>query len=171
MTQTTRTVTIGVPDGPVPSMALDLPAGWSEAPSPDAALAVFSDGRSLHPGIETNAVLTAVQLPEGTRLGGWQTLTRDTQLAALPDLQVLDDRVLDEGEESEQWYTASVMTDEHGVTVLTRRWSRLLPGLGLTLTLTTLPLVDAEHADALDALAASWTVAAPRPEEASDDHA
>ncbi|HEX7353154.1 hypothetical protein [Brachybacterium sp.] len=170
MTQTTRTATIGVPDGPIRSMALDLPAGWSEVPSPDAVLAAFSDGRSLNPGIETNAVLTAVQLPEGTRLRGWQTLIRDTQLAALPDLQVLDDRALDEGDESEQWYTATVMTDEHGVTILTRRWSRLLPGLGVTLTLTTLPLVDAEHGKALDALAASWAVTAPSPEETSNDH-
>ncbi|WP_114853641.1 DcrB-related protein [Brachybacterium sp. YJGR34] len=171
MSSDIRTATVPVGNGSSTVMALDLPASWSAIPEPGPVLAAFSDGRALSPGIATTAVITADPLPEGTALEPWQQAVRTAQLTSLPDLQVLDDRRLDAVDGSAQWYCASVMTDQNGVTVLTRRFCRTVPGLGLTLTLTTLPLVDAQHADRLDAIAESWRLSAPAEDGADDDQA
>lgn len=177
MTSTTvpfRTEVLPRPDSRVPSMTVDVPVAWAPTAATDAVLAGFMDDGSLSPAYGTNIVVTGTALPEGIGLEGWQITARDRQLAALPDLQVLDDRRIPapEGDASaEQWYHCSAMTDQHGATVLTRRWNRLVPGLGLTLTLTTLPLLDAEHAALFDAIASSWTITEPTTEESADDHA
>lgn len=169
-----RTEVLPRPDSLVPPMAVDVPATWVPTPATDAVLAGFMDDGTLSPAYGTNIVLTGAALPEGIGLEDWQITVRDRQLSALPDLQVLDDRrlpALGGDTSAEQWYHCSVMTDRHGATVLTRRWNRLVPGLGLTLTLTTLPLLDAEHGDLFDAIAASWTITEPTTEERADDHA
>lgn len=171
MSTTSRTVTAHDAEGAVPRMTLQIPETWTEVSDAGPVLGAWSDDRSLSPGIATNVVLTALELPEDVDLLEWQRGTRAIQLSSLPDLQVLDDRQLDDGHGTEQWYASSVMTDQHGVTVLTRRWSRRAPGFGLTLTVTTLPLVDAEHSDVLDAIAESWTVEADSENGAPDDHA
>lgn len=156
MTPDTRVVTVQDPDAALPPMSLELPSQWSAIPAPGPTLAAFSDGRSLHPGIASNVVLTAVPLAEGADLESWQGAVRQEQLSTLPDLQLLEDRRLDAERGAAQWYAASVMTDPNGATVLVRRWSLVTSGLGLTLTLTTLPIADARHAETFDAIAGSW---------------
>lgn len=171
MTSDPRTVTVQDPEGRAPRMSLTLPGTWGEVPDAGPVLAAYSDGRALSPSIATNVVLTAMTVPEGQDLEDWQGAVRAAQMSTLPDLQVLDDRRLDAADGSTQWYTASVMTDQSGVSVLTRRWSRVVGERGLTLTLTTVPMVDAQHAELLDAVAASWTVDAPATDGALVDHA
>lgn len=140
-------------------MSLTFPASWVEVTEDlrEEVLAVFSDDRTLSPAVATNAVVIGQELPPDFELRTWQSEARARQLASLPDLQVLEDRALD-GESLPTWYRSSVMTDQGGTTVLTRQWSRLVDQRGLTLTLTTLPMVDALHADLLDAIAESWTL-------------
>lgn len=163
MTTATRTVTVQDPESTVPPMALDLPAGWVEVADAGPVLGAFSDARSLDPGIASNATLTAVPLAAGTDLEAWQSVVREEQLSTLPDLQVIEDRRLDTDDGTAQWHGSSVMTDPNGATLLVRRWSRVVPGIGLTLTLTTLPTVDARHGELFDGLAASWRLgASPR---------
>jgi len=171
MTSHPRTVTVQDPEGYAPRMSLTLPGTWGEVPDAGPVLAAYSDGRALSPAIATNVVLTAMTVPVGQDLEDWQGAVRAAQMSTLPDLQVLDDRRLDAADGSTQWYTASVMTDQSGVSVLTRRWSRVVGERGLTLTLTTVPMVDAQHAELLDAVAASWTVDAPATDGALVDHA
>lgn len=160
MTSDTRVVTVQDPDATLAPMTLELPAGWSEVPDPGPVLAAYSDDRSLDPGIASNIVLSAVALAGDTDLETWQSAVRQDQLATLPDLQLLEDRRLDAEDGTAQWYASSVMTDPGGATVLVRRWSRTESGVGLTLTLTTLPTADARHAETLDALADSWRLGA-----------
>jgi len=173
-TTTFRTEVLPRPDSLVPPMTVDVPVTWAPIPATDALLAGFMDDGSLSPAYGTNIVVTGTALPESIGLEDWQVTARDRQLAVLPDLQVLDDRRLpaaDGDTSAEQWYHSSVMTDQHGATVLTRRWNRLVPGLGLTLTLTTLPLIEAEHGALFDTIAGSWTITEPTTEESADDHA
>lgn len=140
-------------------MSLTLPESWVAVTEDlrEEVLAVFSDDRTLSPAIATNAVVIGQELPPDFDLRTWQSEARARQLASLPDLQVLEDRALD-GEGLPTWYRSSVMTDQGGTTVLTRQWSRLVDQRGLTLTLTTVPMVDALHADLLDDIAESWTL-------------
>ncbi len=140
-------------------MSLTLPASWVEVTEEmrAEALAVFSDDRTLSPAIATNAVVLSQELPADFDLRTWQSEARARQLASLPDLQVLEDRAL-ERDRTPTWYRSSVMTDQGGTTVLTRQWSRLVNHRGLTLTLTTLPMIDAVHGDLLDSIAGSWTL-------------
>lgn len=175
-----RTETLARPEERVPAMTVDVPASWVPTPPSNAVISGFMDEGELSPAYRTNIVVTAAGLPEDADLEAWQATLRDQQRATLPDLQILDDRRLpvpdqdagaDAGAGAETWYHSSAMTDQNGATVLTRRWSRIVPGLGITLTLTTLPLLDAEHGVLFDAIAASWAVAGTDAEEATDDHA
>lgn len=159
MTTSAHLARVEDPTGLTPPMTLHVPENWQ---APDeliqpGLLAVFTDGRSLSPAGETNIVLISQQLPEDFDLHTWQVEARARQLASLPDLQVLDDRAIDAGG-VERWYRASVMTDASGSTVLTRQWSQLLGNQGVTLTLTTLPTIDAMHAELFDDIAASWVI-------------
>lgn len=149
-------------------MTLDVPETWRAVPDPGPALAGFTDSRALSPAVETNLVLTASALPEGATLTSWQEAVTAQRIAALPDLQVLDERDTRTAEGDVLRYSSGVMTDPHGVTLLSRRWSRVAGAAGLTLTLTTLPLVDVEHAALLDAIAASWTLVAAPAKETPD---
>ena len=175
-----RTETLARPEERVPAMTVDVPASWVPTPPSNAVISGFMDEGELSPAYRTNIVVTAAGLPEDADLEAWQATLRDQQRATLPDLQILDDRRLPvpdqdagagAGAGAETWYHSSAMTDQNGATVLTRRWSRIVPGLGITLTLTTLPLLDAEHGVLFDAIAASWAVAGTDAEEATDDHA
>lgn len=168
MATTTRPVPAARPDRPGTATTLELPETWSAVDAPAPALAAFSDGRSLSPAIETNIVLTAADPGAGGTLTAWQAAVREERLASLPDLQILEERsVLGAGGE-EQWHTSAVLTDPQGVTLLVRTWSLVREGTGLTLSLTTLPLVDAEHGAELDRIAATWTPAQPAPERTPD---
>lgn len=171
MTSRTRTVAPSSESSPAPSMTLEIPASWQSVPDAAgaAALAVYSDGRELSPGIASNAVLISQELPEHFDLAIWQREARARQLASLPDLQILDDRpcLLGGGE---AWYRASVMTDKIGATLMTRQWNRMHGHQGLSLTITTLPMVDAQHADLFDAIAESWTITA-QDETGTEPHA
>lgn len=171
MASTTHLVDTGQLEVDAPASALELPETWSAGSDPGPALAVFSDSRTLSPAIETNLVLTAAALTEGTTVASWQAEVRAERLATLPDLQILDERATTAADGDALWYSSSVMTDPQGVTVLTRRWSRVTEGTGLTLTLTTLPLIDLQHAETLDAIAASWTLEAAAAKETPDAHA
>lgn len=169
-----RTETLARPVQTVPPMLVDVPDTWVPTPPTNSVISGFMDEGDLSPAYRSNIVVTGTELPAEIGLEAWQTTVRDRQLAALPDLQVLEDRRLPAREEdshSEQWYHCSTMTDQNGATVLTRRWNRLVPGLGITLTLTTLPLLDAEHSALFDAIAASWTFAGTATQEATDDRA
>lgn len=160
MTSQTRTVTASPENSLAPEMTLEIPVSWQAVPDAAgaAALAVYSDGRELSPGIASNAVLVAQELPDHFDLAIWQREARARQLASLPDLQILDDRPCLLGE-SEAWYRASAMTDRSGATLMTRQWNRMHGNQGVSLTITTLPMVDAQHAALFDAIAESWTVA------------
>lgn len=175
-----RAETLARPEERVPAMTVDVPASWVPTPPSNAVISGFMDEGELSPAYRTNIVVTAAGLPADADLEAWQATLREQQRATLPDLQILDDRRLPlpdpdagagAGAGTETWYHSSVMTDQNGATVLTRRWSRIVPGLGITLTLTTLPLLDAEHGVLFDAIAASWAVAGIDAEEATDDHA
>lgn len=168
MPSTTQRIALG-PPAAADASTLELPEQWRALPVPDSALAAFSDGRSLSRAIETNLVVTATTLPEDATLRSWQSSVRADRLAALPDLQILDERARTAADGCELWHSSSVMTDAQQVTVLVRRWSRITGGLGLTLTLTTLPLVDAAHGERLDRIAESWTLLAAG-EELHDAH-
>lgn len=170
MTDSARTVTVQDSEGYAPRMTLDLPDAWSEVADAGPVLAAYSDGRSLSPAIASNVVLTALTLTDGQELATWQGAVREVQMSTLPDLQVLDDRPVVGTDGSEQWYTSSVMTDQNGATVLTRRWNRIVAERGITLTLTTVPMVDAQHADLFDAIAASWRVIGHAENGDSVDH-
>lgn len=139
-----------------PPMQLDLPLTWR--PLPDApgpgVLTAFGDDRSLSPAVETNIVLTTTPPLEDPSLARWQQAIRAEQLAALPDAQVIEDRL--DTDARATWYRALLMTDPSGSTLLVRHWSRVVAGAGVTLSLTTAPGVDAEHAPLLDAIAGSW---------------
>lgn len=169
-----RTETLARPTEVIPSMTVDVPTDWVPTPPTDAVISGFLDDGGISTAYRSNIVFTASALPADAELEAWQVTLRRQQLASLPDLHILDDRRLQESAEDpsgDQWYFCSTMTDRSGATVLTRRWNRMLPELGLTLTLTTLPLLDAEHGEMFDAIAASWTLAAAATTEATDDHA
>lgn len=159
------------PEVAVPTSTLDIPETWQAVPDPGPALAAFSDSRTLSPAVETNLVLTATALPQGATLASWQEEVTAQRLATLPDLQVLEERDTRTSEGEVLRCSNAVMTDPQGVTLLSRRWSRVAGAAGLTLTLTTLPLVDVEHADLFDAIAASWTLDAAPAEETPDARA
>lgn len=169
MATTTRLVELG-PSGAVPTSTLEVPEQWRALPVPDGAVGALSDGRSLSRAIETNLVLTATTLPEGATLPSWQASVRAERLAALPDLQILDERATTSPEGEELWHSSSVMTDPQGVTILTRRWSRIAGDTGLTLTLTTLPLTDAAHDEMLDRIVGTWKVLAAPGKEPNRAH-
>ena len=168
MAATRHVVDSADPDAAVPSSTLDLPETWRTVPDPGPALAAFTDGRTLSPAVETNLVLTATALQDGATLASWQDTVTAQRLAALPDLQVLDERDAQAPDGGRLRCSSAVMTDPHGVTLLTRRWCWVVGAAGLTLTLTTLPLVDVEHGDLLDAIAASWALG-PVPTEETPD--
>lgn len=171
MATTIRRLPAGRTDPSGIASTLDLPDTWAEVPAPEAALAVLTDGRTLSLAIETNIVLTASPLENGATLASWQADVRAERLSMLPDLQILDARPVTGAINDELWYTSSVLTDPQGVTLSVRSWSRVQASTGLTLTLTTLPLVDVEHGAELDRIAASWTPAEPAAERTPDDDA
>lgn len=168
MATTLRPVPAARPDRPGTATTLELPATWSAVDAPAPALAAFSDGRSLSPAIETNIVLTAADPVPGGTLASWQAAVREERLATLPDLQILEERSVPGAGGGELWHTSSVLTDPQGVTLLVRSWSLVHEGTGLTLTLTTLPLVDAEHGAELDRIAATWAPGPPSRERTPD---
>jgi len=170
MTDSPRTVTVQDSEGYAPRMTLEIPGAWSEVSDAGPVLAAYSDDRSLSPAIASNVVLSALTLTEDLDLATWQGAVREVQMSTLPDLQVIDDRPVVGPDGTEQWYTSSVMTDQNGATVLTRRWNRVVRDRGITLTLTTVPMVDAQHADLFDAIAASWRVFDPAENGDSVDH-
>lgn len=154
------TSTVQIPDPGAPSlrMTLEVPESWSSPDLPDElpaeVLVVLDDGRELTPGFATNAIVVAQDLPEGITLEHWQRQTLSQQLSSLPDVQVFEDRPVDAP--TRTWYRARVATGEGPATLLVREWARIVDGRGLTLTLTTVPPVDAAHGELLDAVAASW---------------
>lgn len=153
------------PSAPGLVMSLEIPDTWTDASSddelPTEVLAAFTDDRSLTAGFTTNVLLISQELPAAD-LESWQLRSRREQLASLPDLQILDDRVVS-GSPLPTWYRSRVMTGSGPSTQLVREWSRVVADRALTLTITTVPTVDAEHAELLDAIADSWTT---RTEEA-----
>lgn len=159
MSPTTRTVRITDPGAPSLRIALEVPEDWAAPDLPDTlpaeVLCVLSDGGALTAGFSTNVVVLAQELPEGLALDDWQRQALAQQLSTLPDVQVFDDRVTEAP--TPTWYRARVATGEGPATLLVREWSRIVGGRGLTLTLTTVPPVDAAHGDLLDAIAGSWT--------------
>lgn len=172
MTPNVHTAVITSPDTALPDMELDLPEGWSAVESPGPVIAAFSDGRFLDRGIDSNVVLTATHLPPGSDLEGWQSAVRVSQLEQLPDFQILDDRRLEGPDGDEVWYLASVLTDPHGTTLLGHHLGRITPhGMAATLTITTLPIVDAAHAQTFDAIARSWRWAGSTPASTTTEDA
>lgn len=136
--------------------SLELPSTWEPValPSPPSgALTGFRAAADAHPAFRDNAVLTAGRDP-GISLAAWQDRSRREQLETLPDLQILDDRLLRDGI---TWYRAALRTDAGAMTVLSRQWARRLATEDVVLTLTTLPVFDAQHAGMFDAIAQSWT--------------
>ena len=171
MNSATRTVRITDPDAPDLQMTLEVPSQWSSPDLPEdlppEVRAVLTDGGELTQGFATNVVVVTQALPAGTDLGRWQRGALDQQLSSLPDVQILEDRQTDAAEPT--WYRARVTTGEGPATLLVREWSRIVAGRGMTLTLTTVPPVDAAHGELLDAVAASWRTTQqsvpPTPEE------
>jgi hypothetical protein len=160
MNTPTRAVRITDPASSALSLTLRLPDGWTELTGeealPDEVIAVFSDAGVLATGFTSTAVVISQQVPDGLTIGDWQARTRAQQLATLPDLHIFEDRQLADAP-SPTWYRARTVTGQGPATLLVREWSRILAGRGLTLTLTTVPMADAEHADLFDEIAASWT--------------
>lgn len=159
MSSPTRTVQITDPGAPDLHVSLEVPQHWSAPGLPDdlppEVLEVLTDGGTLTQGFTTNVVVVSQELPPEADLTGWQRRALDQQLSTLPDVQIFDDRQVDGPEPT--WYRARVATGEGPATLLVREWSRIVAGRGLTLTLTTVPPVDAAHGELLDAIAASWT--------------
>lgn len=148
--------------------------------APGSVLAVLGDCRTLSSAVETNAVVVSTSLPAGSSLQSWQDEVRARQLSAIADVQVLDDRLVlpddprfarpaaaaiggpDETRGGSPdapgpaWYRMLAATDASGSTILLRHWARMLAGAGVTLTITTVPTVDAAHGALLDAIASSW---------------
>lgn len=147
---------------PTISVSVELPPTWARSRDrfPRDVLAVFTDERSLDPAFETSVILTC---SPAEALDTWQEDVRATRLATLPDVQILDDRELDEAPGI--WYSALMTTDATQSTILVRAWATVADELGLTLTLTTLPHIDAAHARILDAIAPTWSLMDSEPDE------
>lgn len=161
MSTATRTEVIETAALPGRRLSIDIPEDWESIPRdesmPESVLAVFGDARSLTPGFTTNVLLIAQSLDNDIDLASWQRRSLTHQRATLADLQVLEDRAV-ETDEGPAWYRSRLMTGDGPATHLVREWSRIVDGTAMTLTITTVPLVDGEHGALLDAIAASWRV-------------
>ncbi|MFC0674024.1 hypothetical protein [Brachybacterium hainanense] len=156
---------------------LELPETWRRLPpGPGPALpatamsAAFGDDATLAPAFESTLLVAVTRLPAGTELSSWQSARLEEQRMSLPHLQVLEHGLLPEASaeaaEHATWQQTLLAIDHSPTTYLVRQRSRIVDGIGVSVTLTTTPEVDAAHGAVLDRILASWRIVRA-PEEPS----